>query len=214
MAVKKLIIAGAGGFGREVFTWARQAWGFHGQWRFKGFLDDNPDIYDPNLHPKPVISTIADYEPEEGEYFLCAVGKPQVKEHMAEVLLAKGLSPATLIHPSVVVGRNVEIGEGAILCPNVVLTCDITLGRFVTLNVSTAVGHDSEIGDWSQTSAFCDLTGGSKVGRKVFFGSRASLLPKLTVGDEAVIGAGSVVVRDVKPGQTVFGVPAVPLRTR
>lgn len=212
MTVKNLIIAGAGGFGREVFTWARQAWGFQGQWRFKGFLDDNLEIYDRNLHPKPVISTIRDYEPGEGEFFLCAVGKPQVKEHMAEALMKKGLSPATLIHPSVLIGRNVEIGEGAILCPNVVLTCDISLGRFVTLNVATAVGHDSVIGDWSQTSAFCDLTGGSKVGKRVFFGSRASLLPRISVGDGAVIGAGSVVVRDVKAGQTVFGAPAVPLR--
>lgn len=212
MGVKNLIIAGAGGFGREVFTWARQTWGFHGEWRFKGFLDDNPDIYDPDLHPKPVISRIRDYHPEGDEFFLCAIGKPKVKAQLAETLLEKGLKPATLIHTSAVIGRKVEIGEGAILCPNVVLTCDITLGRFVTLNVATAVGHDSVIGDWSQTSAFCDLTGASKVGQRVFFGSRASLLPGITVGDGAVIGAGSLVVRDVKAGETVFGVPALPLK--
>lgn len=214
MPIKNLIIAGAGGFGREVFTWARQTWGFHGEWRFKGFLDDNPDIYDPDLHPKPVIGRIRDYQPGDNEYFLCAVGKPAVKQNLAEALLAKGVRPATLIHPSVVIGRKVEIAEGVILCPNVVLTCDIALGRFVTLNVATAVGHDSTVGDWSQSSAFCDLTGASRVGKRVFFGSRASLLPGITVGNDAVIGAGSVVVRDVKAGETVFGVPARPLKVR
>src|SRR5690625_977878 len=215
MGTKKLVIAGAGGFGREVFTWARQTWGFHGQWQFKGFLDDDPAIYNADLHPQPVIDTISNYTPTgEEEYFLCAIGKPALKKQLSEILLAKGLKPATLIHPTVVIGRNVSIGDGSILCPNVVLTCDITLGCFVTLNVATAVGHDSQVGDWTQTSAFCDLTGASKVGSKVFFGSRASLLPRIKVGDDAVVGAGSVVVRDVPAGQTVFGVPAVPLRLR
>lgn len=214
MGTNNLIIAGAGGFGREVFTWARQTWGFHGQWRFKGFIDDNPHLYKAELHPHKIIGTIGDYEPEGDEYFLCAVGKPEMKEHIAAILLKKGMKPATMIHPSVIIGRNVELGEGVILCPNVVLTCDIILGNFVTLNVATAVGHDSIVGDWTQTSAFCDLTGASKVGKSVFFGSRASLLPKLVVGDRAVVGAGSVVIRDVKPGQTVFGVPAVPLPVR
>lgn len=214
MATKNLIIAGAGGFGREVFTWARQTWGFHGEWRFKGFLDDKPEIFDPELHPKAVISSIREYQPDEGDYFLCAVGKPHIKAELSTTLLEKGLQPATLIHPSVIIGRKVEIGIGSILCPNVVLTCDIRLGKFVTLNVATAVGHDSVIGDWSQTSAFCDLTGASKVGRRVFFGSRASLLPGISVGDDAVVGAGSVVIRDVEAGETVFGVPAAPLKVR
>lgn len=214
MGIKNLIIVGAGGFGREVYTWARQTWGFHGEWRFKGFLDDNPGIYDPSLHPKPVIGRVRDYARDGEDFFLCAVGKPKIKAQLGELLLEKGLRPATLIHPSVVMGRRVEIGDGSILCPNVVLTCDISVGRFVTLNVATAVGHDSKIGDWSQTSAFCDLTGASRVGQRVFFGSRASLLPGITVGDDAVVGAGSVVVRDVSVGATVFGIPAVPLKVR
>ncbi len=36
----------------------------------------------------------------------------------------------------------------------------------------------------------------------------ATILPGLNIGDEAVIGAGSVVLNDVKEGDTVFGVPA------
>lgn len=212
--MKTLIIIGAGGFGREVLTWAGQTFDFRSEWIFGGFLDDNPDALKGFNYEELIIGKGEDYQPKPNDYFLCAVGHPRLKEKMALPVLEKGGRFATLIHPSVVVGRNVAIGQGAILCPRVVLTSDIVLGDFVSLNVATAVGHDVVIGDWTQTSSFCDLTGASKVGRKVFFGSRASILPKVSVGDGAVIGAGSVVVRDVKAGQTVFGAPAVPLRAR
>lgn len=211
---KSLVIVGAGGFGREVFEWAAQSFDFTGEWRFKGFIDDNLEALRGKNYPKGVLCRVGDYQPEPDDYFLCAVGKPKMKEELVKQMLAKGVRPATLIHPSVVIGRNVTIGEGVILCPRVVLTCDIILHDFVTLNVGTAAGHDVVIGSWTQTSAFCDLTGSTQVGERVFMGSHSTLLPGVEVGDDAVVGAGSVVVRDVKAGETVFGAPAVPLRAK
>jgi maltose O-acetyltransferase len=54
------------------------------------------------------------------------------------------------------------------------------------------------------------LEGGKSVmiGRNVWIGGGAILLPGITVGDDAVIGAGSVVTRDVAPSATVAGNPA------
>lgn len=208
MATKSLVIVGAGGFGREVYEWAVQSFDFNREWRWKGFLDDNPRALAGKDYPGGVISGIDSYEAESGDYFLCAVGKPGLKKELAGKMLDKGVRPAGLIHPSVVIGRNVVMGSGVILCPRVVLTCDIVLGDFVTLNVGTAVGHDARIGSYSQSSSFCDLTGYTKLGEEVFLGSHASVLPSVTVGDRAVIGAGAVVLRNVPSGQTVFGVPA------
>lgn len=211
---KSLVIVGAGGFGREVFEWAAQTFDFASEWRFKGFVDDNPRALDGKDYPVGVLCGTEAYDPEPEDYFLCAVGKPGIKAALVQQMLQKGAKPATLIHPSVVIGRNVRLGRGVILCPRVVLTCDISVGDFVTLNVATAAGHDVEIGSWSQTSGFCDLTGNTRVGECVFMGSHSTILPGMSVGNRAVVGAGSVVVRDVPPGETVFGAPAVPLRTR
>lgn len=47
-----------------------------------------------------------------------------------------------------------------------------------------------------------------RIGKNVWIGGGAILLPGLTVGDDAIIGAGAVVVRDVEPGTTVVGNPA------
>jgi maltose O-acetyltransferase len=48
------------------------------------------------------------------------------------------------------------------------------------------------------------------IGRNVWIGGGAIILPGVTVGDDAIIGAGSVVTRDVAAGKTVFGNPARP----
>ncbi len=47
-----------------------------------------------------------------------------------------------------------------------------------------------------------------RLGRNVWIGSGAIILPGVTVGDDAIIGAGSVVTRDVPPGATSAGNPA------
>ncbi len=207
MESKNLIIVGAGGFGREVYAWVRQTFDLGREWRFRGFLDDNPAALDGMNYPA-ILGDIAAYDPGKNDYFLCGLGKPELKKKVVEVLRKKGARFASLVHPSVVMGHNVRMGAGVILCPRVVVTSDIRLGDFVTLNVGSAVGHDSVVGAYTQTSAFCDITGGVTIGEGVFMGSHAAVLPRVRVGDYAVIGAGSVALRDVPAGRTIYGNPA------
>lgn len=62
-----------------------------------------------------------------------------------------------------------------------------------------------------------DLTRGvyleTRVGRRCFIGARSLLLPGVTIGDGAIVGAGSVVTRDVPPGCVVAGNPARVIRS-
>ena len=210
--MKNLIIIGAGGFGREVFGWAQQCPDHEKEWTIKGFLDDNPDSLGAFNPGKDVIGSVENYQPEPGDLFVCAIGQPKAKKTCCLLVLEKGGKFANIIHPTVVMGRNVELGAGIIFCPFVTLTCDIKIGNFVSFNIHCAVGHDVVVGDWCQMSSFCDLTGGVVLGEGVFMGSHASILPGGRVGDEAVVGAGSVVLKKVESGCTVIGVPAKVLK--
>jgi len=78
----------------------------------------------------------------------------------------------------------------------------------VAVNICSSVGHDVRLGSYSTLSAHIDITGGVVVGEMVMFGSGARILPGLHVGDEATIGAGAVVIRNVPPGKTVYAPPA------
>lgn len=207
-ALPKLVIVGAGGFGREMVAWARQSVQFETEWTIKGLLDDNPAALNGKNVALPLLGGIQDYVPASDEVFVCAIGIPAIKRRCCEVLMGRGARFTRLIHRTAVLGDNVELGEGVILCPYTVVSANNRLGRGVAINLYSSVDHDACVGDWSQVNCHCDLTGAVQVGREVFIGSSVSIIPSVTIGDGAYIGAGSVVLRDVPPNAKVFGVPA------
>lgn len=212
--MKRLLIIGAGGFGREVAEWALQCPSYRREWEVAGFLDDRPDAL--AEYPGcglPILGNTTDHEPADDEVFLCALGNPALRAMMRRRFEARGGTFTRLIHESVVLGRDVQLDPGVILCPRVVLTTDLHIGRNTALNVASAVGHDARIGEDCQISSYCDITGWVRLGDRVFMGSGARVIPGMQVGAEAVVGAGAVVVRDVPEAVTVFGNPATLLKS-
>jgi len=207
--MKRLLIIGAGGFGREVLEWAMASSAYRREWEIGGFLDDRQDALSP--FPEvglPVLGDTRTYDPKPQDCFICALGKPRLRAEIRRRFEEKGGHFTRVIHPQTTIGRGVELGEGVILCPRVVLTSDLYIGTNTALNVATAVGHDARIGVDCQLSSFCDVTGNVVLGNEVFMGSHASVIPSMRVGDGAVVGAGAVVIRNVPASVTVFGNPA------
>ena len=115
---------------------------------------------------------------------------------------------------NVVVMDNVQIGEGAILCPFVTLTSDITIGKSFQANLYSYVAHDCVIGDFVTFAPAVKCNGNVHIGDNVYIGAGAIIHPgktgkPLKIGKNAVIAAGSVVTKNVPEGMTVFGNPAI-----
>jgi sugar O-acyltransferase (sialic acid O-acetyltransferase NeuD family) len=206
----KLIIVGAGGFGREMLAWARQSAQFEREWTVRGFIDDNLDALQAKNTPAPMLGTIKDHQPREDEVFICALGTPAAKRSCTELLAGRGGRFTRLIHRTAILGDNVDLADGVILCPYSVVSANNRLGRGVAVNLHSSIDHDAQIGDWSQVNCHCDITGGVQIGREVFVGSSVAIIPGVKIGDGAYLGAGAVVLRDVPVGAKVVGVPARP----
>ncbi|MCZ7637742.1 MAG: transferase [Verrucomicrobia bacterium] len=165
-SVKQVLVVGASGFGREMLVWSRHAGFDTGEYPDQGVSGRQPGAL--NGHESlrlRVVGSIADYEPEPEDRFVCGISLPWVKKKCVERLLGRGAQFLTVIHPSAILGPNVELGVGCVICPGVVLTMDIVLGDFVTINCCSSMGHDARVGDWCSLNGHCDVTGASSLGR-------------------------------------------------
>jgi sugar O-acyltransferase (sialic acid O-acetyltransferase NeuD family) len=207
-SMKKLIIIGAGGLGREVYNWALDINEKRTEWKFGGFLDKNSNALECYNYSLPIIGSPEDYVPNENDLFVCAIGSTKLRIEICRKLELAGANFATLIHNTAIVGKNTIIGDGCIICPRAVITTDVHIGKHVIINIGATVGHDAVIGDYCTLNGHVDVTGFVKLGKGVFMGSHASVIPDTVVDDFATIGAGSVAVRRVRTGTTVFGIPA------
>ena len=84
--MKKLVIIGAGGFGREMLAWARQA---DTPFTVKGFLDDNLDVLSRFKKDVPILGRVEDYAPQPDEVFICAIGQVDAKRRCVEKILSR-----------------------------------------------------------------------------------------------------------------------------
>ena len=203
----KIIIVGAGGFGRELFQWIKDINEKKPTWEISGFIDDNVHALDGVETDGKIIGTIKDWQPKEDEEFALAIGMPELKRKIVSALKAKGARFATVIHPTALLSPFAHYGEGFIMFPYSKLSCNSTVGDFVTL-LSTPIGHDNEIGDFTVISGGCNIVRNVKIGKDVFLAAGVCIAQDVVIGDGAYLGLGSVVLKDVKEGTKVFGNPA------
>lgn len=206
--MKNLYIIGARGFGREVFNLFLECKKIHSSVECIGFLDDKKDALDGYTGYPPIISSVEDFEPKETDVFVCALGDVKFKRKYVEMITNKGGKFISLIHPDAQVGLNTTIGEGCIIKNACSISCDIKIGKFVTIMGYSVLGHDCVVKDWCHLGAYSFLGGFSQLGESVTLHPGVRLLPYKQVGNNAIVGAGSVVIRNIKEGFSVFGVPA------
>ena len=206
--MKNVIIVGAGGLAREIYAYAVHCIDAGEKWQIKGFIDDNLNALDTYKYPVSVISTINDYVPQKDDIFILGVGIPSIKKLLVEKILKKGGIFASLIHPTAVIGFNVEIGEGVVIFPNTVISADVKIGDYVYINSSCTLDHDSSVGEYSTLCCGCDLTGHVKVGNLVFLSSHVTTVPNTQIGDNTFVGINSFVVGKIKPNIKILGNPA------
>ncbi len=210
---QNLIIISAGGFAREVLSWAMQAIAAGARYRIKGFLDNRKSALDGLEYGVKVFDPGA-YEVQKDDVFAGALGDPKEKIEYYSPIIEQGGRFVNVIHPTVTFGNNVRLGAGIVIGPYTAINSDASLGDHVAIGTFVNVGHDAVVGDWCHLASHSGVNGRAAVGDAVFVGSHACVLPGVRVGNWSLVGAGSVVVRDVPPNVKVFGNPAAAIGSR
>ncbi len=210
--MKNLFIVGARGFGREVYNLFLDCKGNLEDVECKGFLDDNSSALDGFKGYPPIVSSVENYEPQENDLFIVALGDPHAKRKYVEMVKGKGGKFLTLVHPTAMISTNSTLGEGCLVFPNAIISCDITIEDFVTVNAYCVMGHDVYVESYSHLGSVSTFGGFAHIGKEVTMHPKVHISPHVKVGDNAILGAGSVIIRKVPDGVTVYGNPAKKLK--
>jgi sugar O-acyltransferase (sialic acid O-acetyltransferase NeuD family) len=202
--MEKIFILGAGGLAKEIHFLLRQIGGYE----IIAFIDkvDSESIKVGNM-VTPVINEdkLVKFK---GANLAFGIGDPKIILRLAEKFSTDYNFP-NLIHPNVIADWNgVKIGMGNIISSGVNLTTGLTIGNFNIMNINCTIGHDTNIGHGNVFNPGCNIAGGVHIGNGILVGINSTILQYKSIGDNSIVGASSLVILNIKPNTTVFGVPA------
>lgn len=182
-----------------------------------GILDvqDNPDIIGQDLGGAKVVGgleALDAYSPSSDLGVIVASGEPRRKEDLVRLLSARGFSFVTVLHPTASVASSARIGEGVIVNACAVIQPFARIGNHVMIHAGCIVEHNCVVEDFANLAPRATLAGWVRVGRCATLFTGCSVIPGKSIGEDAVVGAGAVVLNDVPNGKTVVGNPARLLR--
>ena len=212
--MKDIAIFGTGGFGREVLALVQDINRVSPTWNIVGFFDDGHKRGE-MINGYPTLGRTDELNAWNSPLSLAvAVGSPETKSRIIGKIANPFVEYPTLIHPSAWFGdmRSVEIGKGCILCAGVMVTTDVRIGDYVTLNLQCTVGHDTVIGDYASFMPSVNISGEVTIGTGVYVGTGAKIINQLEIGAHTVVGAGAVVAKSLPAYCTAVGIPARPIK--
>jgi len=194
---------------------ARSQWSALGEMHQLVFVDDTPPDSSMNGHK---VMTYANWLtlPAQSRHINIAIANSTVRQNLVERCHHNGVQFFEVRAANVVQMDNVQIGEGAILSPFVMLTSNIQIGMHFHANIYSYVAHDCIIGDYVTFAPSVKCNGNVVIEDHAYIGTGAIIKQgepgrPLVIGRGAVVGMGAVVTKSVAPGATVIGNPARPM---
>lgn len=202
------IILGAGGHAKVVIDALKASGG-----TILGLTDIDQKTHGKSILGVPVMGAddkVLEHKPDDVA-LINGVGSIRVSGHRKEIFerfLKAGFAFPIVIHPSAIIGEDVEISEGSQVMAGAVIQPACRIGANCIINTRASIDHDCVIGAHSHIAPGAVLGGSVTVGEGVHIGAGATVIQNIEIGAGALVAAGAVVTRNVADGVRVAGVPA------
>lgn len=208
----KSVIIGAGTYGEVYLAYLQEA-----GVEIVGFLDDDPKFEGKEVRGVPVIGGISALETlndSDGiEAVYCPLGNNVLRVKFLTYARELGYKTPNYIHPSVVISPNVTIGAGVYILLGTTIMPHTVIKDFVMISMGVHVAHHNVLDEGVFLSTGCNFGASIHAHRYAYCGISSTIMTGLhELGEDCLIGAGAVVIRDVEPKAVMAGVPAKVLR--
>lgn len=214
---KKIVIYGAGGFGREVLQIVNDINknAHDAIWNPLGFLVDKEYLSDTLVNGLPILGTLDWLKSQPDVLVVVALGSASSRRRICEKIENEvGDCFATVVHPRAWLGDYVELGKGSIICAGTLITTNIKIGRHVHVNIGSTIGHDAILNEYVTLNPSVNVSGNVEIGEGCEIGTGSVLIPHVEVGEWSIVGAGSVVTKSLPADVTAVGAPARAVKQR
>lgn len=208
----KSVIIGAGTYGEVYLAYLQEA-----GVEIVGFLDDDPKFEGKEVRGVPVlggISALESLKDTEGiEAVYCPLGNNVLRVKFLSYARELGYNTPNYIHPSVIISPNVTIGEGVYILLGTTIMPHTVIKDFVMISMGVHLAHHNVLDEGVFLSTGCNFGASIHAHKYAYCGISSTIMTGLhELGEDCLIGAGAVVIRDVEPKAVMAGVPAKVLK--
>ena len=190
-----------------------------GKYKIVGIIDSEHEIgvnrfgYQVLGRQEDIKSLIDEYAIDGG---IISVGDNWIRSHIATGILAikPDFNFVNAIHPSVVIGENVEIGAGVVVMAGVIINPKAKIGNFAFLATGAQIEHDCIIEDFASVSAGSIMGGYVHIKKYAAVTLGVTIVDRVSIGENSVIGSGSLVTKSIPDNVLAYGAPAKVMRNR
>lgn len=204
----KSVIIGAGTYGEVYLAYLQEA-----GVEVIGFLDDDPKLAGTNVKGVPVLggvgmmTTIRQTHGVEAVY--CPLGNNKLRVKFLRMAKDCELKTPNYIHPSVNLSPNVTIGEGVYILLGTSIMPHTIIKNYVMISMNVSLAHHNVLEEGVFLSTGCNFGASIHAHKYAYCGIASTIMTGLhELGEDCLIGAGAVVIRDVEPNAVMAGVPA------
>lgn len=164
-------------------------------------IDDNPKYN--NILSKKIINS-NEFVISKSHILIICIGNNFIRKKLAVKLKVKFKKA---IHPNALISKYSIIGDGTVVMAGVIINADSKIGQHCIINTGSVIEHDCNIHNFVHVCPNVSLGGGVEIQEGTQIGIGATIIHGIKVGKWAIIGAGSIIIKDVPDFAIVVGNP-------
>lgn len=198
--MKKIVLIGSGGFAKEILFYSNDV----PEIEVIGYIDVKENNKIKNYIP--YLGNDNNNNVSNDAFFILSIGLIDIRMKLVSLFGEERFY--TFIHPSARIANTATIGKGTIVCPDCYIGPDVIVGKFGLINYHSFIPHNCSIGNFSFLAPLTNIGGDAIIGDNFFAGVSATIIPRIKIGNNVSISAGTLVTRNVPDDSMIFCNPS------